>query len=98
MPDPSYGFYQYQIIEDTRLRALKWQRAGRVMTGLGVVSLIGAGYYLYKSIDHGERPFGEIDEGLSFSPTFFESSSVFSATPNQYYSESKIGFGLQWSF
>lgn len=98
MPDPSYGFYQYKIIEDTRLRALKWQRTGRVMTGLGVVSLLGAGYYLYKAIDHDERPFGEIDEGISFSPTFFESSFGFSATPNHYYSESKVGFGLQWSF
>ncbi|MBW7858769.1 MAG: PEGA domain-containing protein, partial [Leptonema sp. (in: Bacteria)] len=97
MPDPGYGLYQYQIMEDARLRALKWQRAGRVMTGLGVASLLGAGYYLYKSIDHNEKPFGEIEEGVSFSPIMIQPSFSMVGQQNLK-TEPAYGFGLQLSF
>lgn len=86
-PDPSYGLIQYQTFEDARLRALKWERSGRVLAGLGTISLFGAAYYLYRSLKHDDRPFGEIEARPE--PVLF-------GTPGTM--EAVYGAGIRWTF
>ncbi len=86
-PDPSYGLWQYHTFEDARLKALKWERGGRIMSGLGTLSLLGSFYYLYRSLKHQERPFGEIEAGGQ--PFLF-------GMPG--HRQAVYGAGMRWSF
>jgi hypothetical protein len=86
-PDPSYGIIQYWILEDARLRALKWERSGRMLAGLGAFSLLGSACFLYRSFRHDDRPFGEI--GVRPEPVLF-------SMPGS--GEAIYGAGIRWSY
>lgn len=62
LPNASYGYYQYSLLEQARLRALTWERNGKAMAGVGIASLFAGGYYLYRALAHDERPFGELPD------------------------------------